>query len=114
MQSKTALILVVAFFALVCTSLAGCAIGWELLYAVRPDITLATVIVLCMGIMSWVGVYALCCSDEEKAVQVDPDLLVYQKQKEAEHIAFLVWQSEKEAKEKADLLEYQQRNKYSC
>lgn len=113
MQSKTAAILVVALFALVCTSLAGCAIVWEMLYAVRPDITMATVIVLCMGIMSWVGVYVLCCPDEE-AKQIDPDLLAYQAQKEAEHASFLVWQSEKDAKEKADLLEYQQRNKYSC
>ena len=114
MQSKTALILLVAFFATVTTLLTGFSIGFELC-SDRPNITTAAVIVACMAIASWGYVYHLFFIDvEAEAKQVDPALLAYQKQKEEEHASFLAWQSDKEAKEKAAFEAYQQRNKYSC
>ena len=115
MQSKTALILLVAFFATVCTGLVAYAIGFELC-SDRPDLSNpGLVVVASMAIAAWGFFYSLW---ERPAPiveeEVDPELAAYHKAKEAEHASFLAWQSEKEEKEKADLLEYQQRNKYSC
>jgi len=58
MQSKTALILLVAFFATVCTLLAGFGIGFELC-SDRPNITVAAVVVACMAITAWAYLYSL-------------------------------------------------------
>ena len=52
MQSKTALMILVAFFATVCTLLAGFGIGFELC-SDRPNITTAAVVVASMAIAAW-------------------------------------------------------------
>lgn len=60
MQSKTALMILVAFFATVCTGLASWAIGFEVLYADRPDISNPSMLVVaCMAITAWAYLYSL-------------------------------------------------------
>ena len=58
MQSKTALMLLVAFFATICTLLAGLGIVIELGQD-RPNITVAAVVVACMGLAAWAYTYSL-------------------------------------------------------
>lgn len=58
MQSKTALMALVAFFAAVCTLLAGLGIVIELGQD-RPNITVAAVVVACMAITAWAYLYSL-------------------------------------------------------
>lgn len=117
---KVVLIMMLTLLAVLGTSALGYSIWFEVThpspYASKIGEP-AWIIACAMTLGSWAWAYYLFFIDgkvEAEAKQVDPDLLAYQKQKEAEHASFLAWQAEKEAVEKAALEEYQRRNKYSC
>ena len=110
MQSKTALILLVAFFATVCTGLVLWAVGFELLYAVRPDLAHPAIwAVAGMGLAAWAFLFSLWEQDAPTVVEEQVQEEVAPATSSAQDAWFVAYQAEQarmqaawEARMKAD------------